>query len=477
MLLYCAENAIKKREIKMRIKADEANLKILLGTYEGARKQIEDEVKSKEDYYSEFKSQETLEKFGWMNGEKREFLACIKDFIILINEDFVDKEKVNNEKFKKNLKEIYNGIIQVLKNYCDIKEEYYPIISIWIIGTYFHREFQTYPYLFFNAMRGSGKTRILNLIAKLSKNGKLVSNMSEAVLFRTASNRTICMDEVEEIGTKEKSALRELLNSAYKKGMNVERIKKVASKTGESYVIESFDVFCPIALANIWGSEDILSDRCITLILEKSAKKSITRLIESFDTDTDIKQILSILSVLVSDVYDGWLKKDVNAWNQFVKDTDTTDTTYTTNTTNITDTQPTPIHFFNKINQTTLEGRNLELFFPLFIIAEECNVLDQIILIAEEIVKAKKTDDISESRDVSLLSFLSMKEANTMFIPLKKLVDEFKETQENEDWVSCEWVGRAMNRLGLIIEKRRMKNGREIIINFNKAKEKIKMFK
>jgi hypothetical protein len=375
------------------------------------------------------------------------------------------------------LNRIYNDIIEVLKKYCDLKEEYYSIIALWIIGTYNHNNFPTYPYLFFNAMRGSGKSRILNLISKLCYNGKLVSNVSEAVLFRTAKDRTLCIDEFEEVGSKEKATLRELLNSAYKKGMSVERAIKTKGKDGEKYQIESFDVYCPIVMANINGVEDVLSDRCITLILEKSTNRGITRLIELFDQDPLILAIKEEFGV-GSVVSDGL--KIINKWNTYTKTsidiTDTTDTHYTKHTTTTTNTED-EYSFFSKILDSSLEGRNLELFFPLFILAEQCKVLDDFLKIAEEIVKEKKQEDFSESRDVSFLNFLSERNSDNLFISVTRITNEFAEVEENEDWVTPEWVGRALKRLGLIVEKKRMRTGREVIINYGKAKEKLRIFK
>lgn len=383
---------------------------------------------------------------------------------------------------KENLKIIYNKIIKVLKTYCELKEEYYNVIALWVMGTYNHDDFPTYPYLFFNAMRGSGKTRILNLISKMAYNGKLLSNMSESVLFRTAKNRTICIDEFEEVGSKDKAALRELLNSAYKKGMSVERVIKTKTFGQEGYSVESFDLYCPIVMANIWGAEDVLSDRCITLILERSQNKSVTRLMELFDKNEDISFIKKEIGV-GSVVSDG--SAEYNKWNILVLDTKnqetsdisvTTDTTHTTNTTDTTVTQTT-LPFLDKIKETSLEGRDLELFFPLFIIAEHCGVLKETIETAEIIVKSKREEDLTESRDVSFLNYLSQKEQTGLFVSLRRIVDEFKDAEEGEDWVTPEWVGRALKRLGLITEKKRVRQGREVIINFTKAKEKLKVFK
>jgi hypothetical protein len=386
-----------------------------------------------------------------------------------------DLIKTNADEMK--LNRIYYKLIEVLKTYCDLKSEYYPIIALWIIGTYNHENFPTYPYLFFNAMRGSGKSRILNLISKLSYNGKLVSNMSESVLFRTAKDRTLCIDEFEEIGSKEKATLRELLNSAYKRGMCVERTIKKKGKDGERYDIESFDVYCPIVMANINGVEDVLSDRCITLILDRSTNMGITRLIELFDEEPLILSIKEEFGVgcVVSDGL-----KTLKEWNAYTKSyiTDTTDTTHTYHTDNPTHTTDTEnkYTFFDKIIKTNLEGRNLELFFPLLLLAEESKVLDEVIPIVEGITKTKKEEDFTESRDVAFLNFISGRTSDNIFVSIKKLVEEFSLMEEGDTWVTAEWIGKALKRLDLILEKKRFHSGRGVIINYNKAKEKLRVF-
>jgi len=204
-------------------------------------------------------------------------------------------KELQEREAKDKLKEAYWLLIKILNKYLDLKPEYYDIIALWILGTYFHKQFITYPYLFLNAMKGSGKSRALKLITYLSYNGELMNSISESVLFRTAENHMIGIDEAEHIGSKEKNALRELLNSAYKQGAKVKRAFKVKGKEREGYQIEEFNVFCPVALANIWGMDEVLGDRCLTLILEKSAKKEITRMIELFDFDEDIKKFKELV--------------------------------------------------------------------------------------------------------------------------------------------------------------------------------------
>jgi len=397
------------------------------------------------------------------------------------NIDFTERCKEMNP----DLKWIYEKIIYILKKYCDLREDYYPLIALWIIGTWCHDNFSSYPYLFFNAMRGSGKTRLMNLVASLCKNGKVLISMSESVLFRTAKRRTLCIDEFEGINSKENRALKELLNSAYKKGGCVERAIKKTSKNGDSWEIERYDVYCPIVMANIWGMDSVLGDRCITLILEKSNKKNITMLMEDFNENLEIRTLYEHLDKFWCRMSVGVDQNHVKEkWNMYVQ---TEPTLNITNTPDTSDTKNTEkailvdkdINLFSNIVNSGLEGRHLELFFPLFILADEVGILNYVIEIAKKIIKEKKEDDLSENRDIALIMLLSRMDETSDFIRLKRIADLFNEEEETdkENKISPEWVGRALKRLGLIIEKRRLKNGREVKINFSKLREKARMFR
>jgi len=59
----------------------------------------------------------------------------------------------SDEEIIKVITNLYTAIIRILKNYIDTSEETCSIISLWIIGTYVHDLFSSYPYLFFNAMK------------------------------------------------------------------------------------------------------------------------------------------------------------------------------------------------------------------------------------------------------------------------------------------------------------------------------------
>lgn len=406
-----------------------------------------------------------------------------------------EEEKRESDKVKIKLGECFENIVEIIKTYVDLKEEYYKVIALWIIGTYMHNEFETYPYLFLNAMRGSGKTRLLKLISILSYGSKgktkVHTGVTESVLFRTPKNVTLTLDELEHIGGKDKGILREYLNASYKKGSTVSRTKKVKSKEGEDYVIDDFEPYKPIAMANIWGMEEVLGDRCITIILEKSNDPSKVKMIEDFENNNNITNTLTTLNnIRCSLLRCSYPKIIYNNWNNYIKSkyinyttTYTTLTTYNnnnyTNTYNII-TQQRDLEFFNKIDNSEIDGRNLELTMPFFVISRFLNeeLFDQIVEVYKEIISEKRIEEFTESRDVMLYDFVSQEPSENYFKSVKKLTNSFKEfIQSNEEWINDKWMGRALKRLGLIGSKRRMGYGVEVILDVKKAQEKIRIFK
>jgi len=93
-------------------------------------------------------------------------------------------------------------------------------------------------------------------------------------------------------------------------------------------------------------------------------------------------------------------------------------------------------------------------------------------------MKDKREEDTTENMDVSLIEFLSEEPVTTYFMSMKKLTEMFKQgTGKTEEWLNAKWMGRAMKRLNLCKEKRRTRQGIEIVPDYEKAQEKIKMFK
>ncbi len=388
----------------------------------------------------------------------------------------------------------YEDTLNCIDYYMDISEESKQILALWVLGTYLHSSFNTFPFLFINAMRGSGKTRLLKILSHLSSNGRgqVLSGLTESVFFRTKKGDTMILDEFESIGGKQKSELREYLNASYKKGGIVKRLKKVRKENSEGYEEEIFEPFKPIAMANIWGMDEVLGDRCITIILNKSINPGKTKIIEDFENNPDFNQIRSSLSKnqcsLCSVVT---LLEHIQRWNLYIKhkyniNNYIYNTTYNYNTTEEAKEMKKAIlgeEIFVKIDNSDLNGRNLELFFPLLICADMVSreVFDSTLKIAKEFSDNRTQDELAESKDVSLIHFISQKSSNLEYTPVSELARQFKEFLGDADdiedrWLNSKWLGRALKRLSLVAKKRRNARGNEVMLKVPEAKERMKMF-
>ncbi len=405
-------------------------------------------------------------------GKEKGFLSE-EEFKGLDNPNYdIDAEKDKREDL---LKDAYYNIIQILKEYLDMKDEYYNITALWIIGTYFHDKFPSYPYLFFNAMKGSGKSRTINLITTLSKDGSVQNSMTEAVLFRTKG--TLAIDEFEGVSRRGGENLRELLNSAYKRGTSVKRMKKEKTEKGTEMVVEEFDVYRPIVLANIWGMENVLGDRCITLILERSNKRFITNLVEIFREEkivVETKKILDDLVTLVTMTFHVGVYRE---WNKYIK-LRTSNNTNTTNITNYTNTTNTTFPF-EILESMDLNGREVELSLPLLLISNQISpeILKETSLTLKALFETKREEEFTENMDVSLYDFVSQNTSED-WVSVTDLTNDFKSfLQSNDEWINSRWMGRALKRLVIIKEKKKLSRGAYVILNIEKAQEKIKMFR
>jgi hypothetical protein len=51
------------------------------------------------------------------------------------------------------------------------------------------------------------------------------------------------------------------------------------------------------------------------------------------------------------------------------------------------------------------------------------------------------------------------------------------ESDDEDAWLNDKWLGRALKRLNLIIDKRRFAQGRQVTLDCDKAKKQLKIFK
>lgn len=172
--------------------------------------------------------------------------------------DFVQGKK------KVNLIDCYNKIIAHIQKYVYFEDKgIYTILTLWVIGTYFYKVFRYFPYIWLNADKGSGKTRVMEVIMPLAFNAVLAVNHSEASVFRLVDvdGATLLIDEFEKLKKENQQGIMTLLNS----GFNAEASVIRNERKGDSFKPIPFSSYSPKMFAGIDDISDVLMDRCIRI--------------------------------------------------------------------------------------------------------------------------------------------------------------------------------------------------------------------
>lgn len=178
---------------------------------------------------------------------------------------------------------------------------FYKILALFTYSTYFYQLFGSTGYLLLNAQKGSGKSTLSNVLSMLCCNARFTVGATEAALFRTVSlcGGTIILDEMENITSRDKttdSLMASILKAGYTKDSGNTLRTNMETKS-----IEEFSVFCPKIISNIFGVDDVISDRCITLNLKKYPAEILSKLmnIEVFKNNykENIEQTTSYASI------------------------------------------------------------------------------------------------------------------------------------------------------------------------------------
>ncbi|MDP3881968.1 MAG: hypothetical protein Q8Q31_03780 [Nanoarchaeota archaeon] len=369
------------------------------------------------------------------------------------------------------LEELFKEILSVIHYYLDVPEDTAILIALWIMASHFHKDFPTFPILYLNAMRGSGKTRTLNLVSHLSLGlkGHVENSISESALFHSEGS-ALCIDEFEPSAT-EKTRINLLLNSCYKRGAKVPRMIKIKKKGEESWRKEEHSLYMPVALANINGIDSVLENRALIVFLEKSFNPIITSRIEDYD-----KRLFTLRTKLltISDKVTGMtaMTDILDKWNKFLDSEDKS-----------------PCHIiipsdlsschciYYLIWQAGISGRTLEICFPLLIMSAliSADTFANALKIFSEVSKKRKESELDEAH-VLLLRYISILPDDNKPYTTTELLNGLQLFSSIPISFNAISLSFALERLQLIKTKKRSANARVLILNVTKAKERINMF-
>jgi hypothetical protein len=336
-----------------------------------------------------------------------------------------------------NPSEVYESVRQAWQRYIEFdNQDFYDLIALWSIGTYFFHLFNTYPYIYVGGLKRTGKTKILTVASFLCFNAIFTNNISTASLYRlTQSGRcTLLLDETEKLSSKERAEeLRNLLLAGYKKGAPVYRTEK---KSGERLTPEAFNVYTPKIICNISGIEDVLEDRCIPIIMKRGKNRDI------INREPDGAE-------------QAWIKIRDSLYMLYLQYASEFSVDSAHNAVSVAEVKE-------------LSSRDLELWRPLLHLAAffdkynpQLNLSEKIMKLAKEITSEKQTENITETGEYILVQTLLKIVDEDRFYPLAEIKKEMAGAfDEVQSWLQTKWIGRALKRLGFK-EKRRVGRGVE----------------
>lgn len=363
---------------------------------------------------------------------------------------------------------IYELINEVLDAYMEIEPDDKKVLIAWIMAAAFKDGFLTMPILYLSASKGSGKSRLLELIHYLLPDSVTILNPTDATLYRSASTKScLIIDEAErdKISNKDRVDLTEILNSCYKRGGSVTRYESryIKEEKTTKYVAVEYPTYTAIALANTFGLAGIIEDRAITVVLRKTRNPDVTGVQQYFETDPVIKAIRDWFSGGCGGIC-GYLYYTYGAtlaqllvYNKKYK--------YIYNLPQTT--VPEDVKLFmeksGSVVVKSLDGRAKELWTPLWEISATFNLAltDDLIRIAVEREESKVEDNIEFDRDtntaVRLWEYLSdLPEPQFSPADFRRYVYEAEgltSSESRKHWMSPEWIGHFMRRIKVVLKK------------------------
>ncbi len=360
--------------------------------------------------------------------------------------------------------EVFNDIYQLCKRYIDFGNDLWAKYNaLWIMGTYFHRIFETYPYVHLNGDMESGKTKTLTFTAWLSFNGELTFTSSSSYVVRVIhhNHSTCCIDEAERLkgsDDQDSQLLIAMYNSGYKKGSYCGKAEQ-NDRNGQ-WIPRKFEAYSPKMFASIRGLEASLSSRCVPIIMLKTGNKEI----KNRELDSNNKDFQEIRDKLYQVMLTYYFLVSVE---------------------------------YKQIRDEEILGREWELWRPILAIAKtidrdndgKFNLYNEMRNHALEVQKLKKEARLEETLTPKVLKVL--KEALSAIIcpyhpenfwPIADLAQFFKDSGEDEfAWLNDEkkhyksrWIGDILRKAGIVDGRaKQMRIGDKNVKGFHISLEKI----
>ncbi len=147
-------------------------------------------------------------------------------------------------------------------------------LGAWTMMTYLYPALLAIPYLSLSGPAGSGKTKTMDVLARMVFRPFMTASLTGPTLYRTRHTYggVFLLDEVERMQdsrSPEISALLQILNAGYKADGEAMRMES----QGDSFASAAYQCYGPIVLGAIKGLPAALASRCITVRMLRAAKE------------------------------------------------------------------------------------------------------------------------------------------------------------------------------------------------------------
>jgi putative DNA primase/helicase len=161
---------------------------------------------------------------------------------------------------------LLDDITAALRRHIVMSEHQSVAVALWIVHAYLLDRLMISPRLAVrSAVKGSGKTTLIDVLARLVPRALLATSVTPSAIFRViaAHRPTLLIDEADTLFHEGDETLRGVLNAGHRKGGAVLR------SVGDDFEPRSFPCYAAIAIALIGQLPGTLADRSIDIVLAR----------------------------------------------------------------------------------------------------------------------------------------------------------------------------------------------------------------
>jgi len=168
--------------------------------------------------------------------------------------------------------DILDEVAEYVRRYVILPStEAYDMVALFVVHTHASDVLATTPRLaVLSPEKGSGKTRLLEVLQRLVREPVLAANFTAAAICRLIEDRqpTILFDEIDTVYGRGRGASNEMLRAVINSGHRSSGSTVRASPGGG---IVSYSTYCPVVLAGIGDLPDTILDRSIVIRMKRRA--------------------------------------------------------------------------------------------------------------------------------------------------------------------------------------------------------------